>query len=94
MNPYERRVIHFALQNDRYVTTHSEGEGPNRHVVVTLDKDAKDYGDSRNRKNSKGYRGPKDSKSHEAPQYSQEEKEPGDFAESGESGASEEPINE
>ncbi|MBR5316595.1 MAG: protein jag [Lachnospiraceae bacterium] len=36
MNPYERRVIHSALQNDRYVETHSEGEEPNRHVVVTL----------------------------------------------------------
>ncbi len=35
MNPYERRVIHFALQNDKYVTTHSEGEEPYRHVVVT-----------------------------------------------------------
>ncbi len=36
MNPFERRVIHSALQNDRYVTTHSEGEDPFRHVVVTL----------------------------------------------------------
>lgn len=36
MNPFERRVIHSALQNDRYVTTHSEGEEPYRHVVVTL----------------------------------------------------------
>lgn len=36
MNPYERRVIHSALQNDRYVETHSEGEEPFRHVVVTL----------------------------------------------------------
>ena len=36
MNPYERRVIHSALQNDRYVSTHSEGEEPYRHVVVTL----------------------------------------------------------
>ena len=38
MNPYERRIIHSALQNDRYVTTHSEGEEPFRHVVVTLKK--------------------------------------------------------
>lgn len=38
MNPYERRVIHSALQNDRYVTTHSEGEEPFRRVVVTLKK--------------------------------------------------------
>lgn len=36
MNPFERRVIHSALQNDRYVTTHSEGDEPYRHVVVTL----------------------------------------------------------
>ncbi len=36
MNPFERRVIHSALQNDRYVNTHSEGEEPYRHVVVTL----------------------------------------------------------
>lgn len=34
MNPYERRIIHSALQNDKYVTTHSEGEEPYRHVVV------------------------------------------------------------
>ncbi len=36
MNPYERRIIHSALQGDRYVTTHSEGEDPYRHVVVTI----------------------------------------------------------
>lgn len=36
MNPYERRIIHSALQNDRYVTTYSEGEEPFRHVVVAL----------------------------------------------------------
>ena len=38
MNPYERRVIHSALQNDKFVTTHSEGEEPFRRVVVTLKK--------------------------------------------------------
>lgn len=38
MNPYERRVIHSALQNDKYVTTHSEGDEPFRRVVVTLKK--------------------------------------------------------
>lgn len=38
MNPYERRIIHSALQNDKYVTTHSEGEEPFRRVVVTLKK--------------------------------------------------------
>ena len=36
MNPFERRVIHSALQNDRYVSTHSEGDEPYRHVVITL----------------------------------------------------------
>ena len=38
MNPYERRIIHSALQNDKYVTTKSEGEEPYRHVVVILKK--------------------------------------------------------
>ena len=38
MNPFERRVIHSALQNDKFVTTHSEGEEPYRYVVVTLKK--------------------------------------------------------
>lgn len=38
MNPYERRIIHSALQNDKYVSTHSEGEEPFRKVVVTLKK--------------------------------------------------------
>ncbi len=35
MNPYERRIIHSALQNDKYVTTHSEGEDPYRKVIIT-----------------------------------------------------------
>jgi spoIIIJ-associated protein len=34
MNPFERRVIHCALQDDRYVETYSEGEEPYRFVVV------------------------------------------------------------
>ena len=38
MNPYERRVIHSALQNDKYVSTHSEGEEPFRRVIITLNK--------------------------------------------------------
>lgn len=42
MNPFERRVIHSALQNDKFVTTHSEGEEPYRHVVVTLKRE-KEY---------------------------------------------------
>ncbi len=35
MSPYERRIIHSTLQNDRYVTTFSEGEEPYRHVVIS-----------------------------------------------------------
>ena len=38
MNPYERRIIHSALQSDPYVMTHSEGEEPSRKVVITLKK--------------------------------------------------------
>lgn len=38
MNPYERRIIHSALQDDRYVKTYSEGEEPYRRVVVDLKK--------------------------------------------------------
>lgn len=38
MNPYERRIIHSALQSDPYVMTHSEGEEPFRKVVITLKK--------------------------------------------------------
>ena len=36
MNPYERRIIHSALQNDNYVKTESKGEDPNRYVVISL----------------------------------------------------------
>ncbi len=36
MNPYERRILHSALQNDPEVTTHSEGEEPYRRVIITL----------------------------------------------------------
>ena len=38
MNPYERRIIHAALQGDRYVSTKSEGEDPYRHVVIYIDR--------------------------------------------------------
>ena len=41
MNPYERRIIHACLQNDRYVITSSEGEEPYRHVVVSPKKNNK-----------------------------------------------------
>jgi spoIIIJ-associated protein len=56
MNPYERRIIHAALQNDRYVTTHSEGDEPFRRVVVTPKKESNyDRGYSRGGYNRGGY---------------------------------------
>lgn len=42
MNPYERRIIHAALQNDRYVVTRSEGEEPFRHVVISLKREGRE----------------------------------------------------
>lgn len=38
MNPHERKIVHLALQNDRKIMTHSEGEEPNRYVVIQLKK--------------------------------------------------------
>ena len=52
MNPYERRIIHSALQGDKFVETHSEGEEPYRRVVVTLKKGYREYN---NRSNGKNY---------------------------------------
>ncbi len=49
MNPYERRIIHSALQNDRYVTTYSEGDEPYRNVVITLKEKNRRSGDAGNR---------------------------------------------
>ena len=59
MNPYERRIIHSALQNDKYVETHSEGEEPYRRVVVTLRKNAqnRDYKYNKNYNQRKEYNG-------------------------------------
>lgn len=51
MNPYERRIIHSTLQNDKYVETHSEGEEPYRKVVVTPKKGLREYNN-----NNGGYR--------------------------------------
>ena len=56
MNPYERRIIHSALQNDKFVETHSEGEEPYRRVVVTLKKSAQ----NRDHKYNKNYNQRKD----------------------------------
>jgi len=47
MNPYERRIIHSALQDDKYVYTMSDGEEPYRHVVILLKKDVKPLGSYR-----------------------------------------------
>lgn len=66
MNPYERRVIHSALQKDKYVETHSEGDEPYRKVVITLKpgvdtgyerRDRYSYGNSRSYgRGNRGYR--------------------------------------
>ena len=63
MNPYERRVLHTALQNNDAVTTHSEGEEPNRRVVIMLKNQPEraPQGD-RAKKNEKGERGDKPSR--------------------------------
>lgn len=39
MNPYERRIIHASLQNDKYVVTRSDGEEPFRHVIISLKRE-------------------------------------------------------
>lgn len=60
MNPYERRILHSALQSNPYVATHSEGEEPNRRVVVTPKRRNRGYGSSRrpdNRRRNDGQRG-------------------------------------
>lgn len=54
MNPYERRVIHSALQNDKFVETHSEGEEPFRRVVVTLKEGVKVRENNNNRRRRYG----------------------------------------
>ena len=54
MNPYERRIIHSALQNDKYVETHSEGEEPYRKVVVTLKKEYRESREGREGRERRG----------------------------------------
>lgn len=59
MNPYERRIIHSALQNDKYVETYSEGEEPYRKVVINLKKSARESGyGKQNRVTNRKYRKP------------------------------------
>ena len=63
MNPYERRIIHSTLQNDKYVATKSEGEEPFRHVVVYLDREKsgnnrysrQNYNENRNYNDNRSY---------------------------------------
>ena len=65
MNPYERRIIHAALHNDKYVVTRSEGEDPFSHVVISLKREAREgreYRGGRNRENREGGRGPREKK--------------------------------
>lgn len=66
MNPYERRIIHSALQNDKFVETYSEGEEPYRKVVINVKKgvyekrypnnNSNSSNNSNNNRNSGGYR--------------------------------------
>lgn len=57
MNPYERRIIHSTLQYDKAVETHSEGEEPYRHVVISLKKGYRDYTSKENKGSYKNYKG-------------------------------------
>ena len=57
MNPYERRIVHSALQNDKYVVTRSEGDEPYRHVIVSLKKESRGrYDNNRYDRPSRPYR--------------------------------------
>lgn len=56
MNPYERRIIHSALQNDKFVETHSEGEEPYRKVVISIKRGVREY-NSNNRYENKNFNG-------------------------------------
>jgi len=47
MNPYERRIIHSVLQNNKFVETHSEGEEPYRKVIVSMKKGVRDFSNER-----------------------------------------------
>jgi len=64
MNPYERRIIHSALQNDKFVETHSEGDEPYRKVVITLKKGAQNRDYKYNNSYNKNYKGYNNKKEH------------------------------
>ena len=55
MNPYERRIIHSALQDNKYVYTYSEGEGVDRHIIVALKDGVKPTGDYNRGRRGKRY---------------------------------------
>lgn len=55
MNPYERRVIHSALQGDRYVVTKSEGEEPFRYVVISLKRERPEKSERSSYRGSRSY---------------------------------------
>ncbi len=55
MNPYERRIIHSTLQNDKYVYTKSEGEEPYRHVVVMLKRETYQKSDNTKKPYNRNY---------------------------------------
>ena len=59
MNAYERRIIHSALQQDKLINTHSEGDEPNRRLVITLKKNVNNKNYKSNNKYSKKYDGKK-----------------------------------
>ncbi len=71
MNPYERRVIHSALQGDKYVVTRSEGEDPYRHVVISLKNEH--YSSSRNSHYSSSKKGRSYEKRRENPSQESED---------------------
>ncbi len=56
MNPYERRIIHSTLQNDKYVETYSEGEEPYRKVIIALKKGVRPYSKYNNNRSGYGNR--------------------------------------
>ena len=66
MNPFERRIIHSALHDDRFVTTESHGEEPNRYIVISpkkssYDRDRNDRGGRRDGDRRKDNRQPRPS---------------------------------
>lgn len=56
MNPYERRIIHAALQNDKYVVTRSDGEDPFRHVIISLRRENRDNRENRDSREFRNFR--------------------------------------